>query len=98
MHESLRAQLLRARFAALRRDVPAINDKQADLPAGARPIANPRGSAPGVRVEIGTGVAYALPGVPHEISGWEEIFVAFGHLRNGDEEKGRDERHRLARL
>ncbi|HEU0132094.1 MAG TPA: competence/damage-inducible protein A [Mycobacteriales bacterium] len=58
---------LRARFAALRRDVPEINYKQADLPRGARPIANPRGSAPGVRVEIGGGVAYALPGVPHEM-------------------------------
>ncbi|MDQ1712948.1 MAG: nicotinamide-nucleotide amidase [Frankiaceae bacterium] len=58
---------LRTRFAALRRDVPEMNYKQADLPAGARPIANPRGSAPGVRVEIGSGVAYALPGVPHEM-------------------------------
>jgi nicotinamide-nucleotide amidase len=60
-------EALRTRFAALRRDVPAMNYKQADLPLGARPIANPRGSAPGVRVEIGDGVAYALPGVPHEM-------------------------------
>lgn len=60
-------EALRTRFAALRRDVPELNYKQADLPLGARPIANPRGSAPGVRVEIGNGVAYALPGVPHEM-------------------------------
>ena len=27
--------------------------------------------------------------MPHEISGWEEIFVAFGQFRNGNEEEGR---------
>ena len=58
---------LRERFTALRRDVPEMNYRQADRPAGATTIPNPRGSAPGVRVEIGGGVAYALPGVPHEM-------------------------------
>lgn len=58
---------LRERFTALRRDVPAMNYRQADLPAGAGSIPNPKGSAPGVRAEIGGGVAYALPGVPHEM-------------------------------
>lgn len=58
---------LRERFTALRRDVPEMNYRQADLPAGATSIPNPRGSAPGVRVEIAGGVAYALPGVPHEM-------------------------------
>jgi Tfp pilus assembly protein PilF len=29
--------------------------------------------------------------VPHEISGWEGIFAAFGKLRNGDEDEGRKE-------
>jgi nicotinamide-nucleotide amidase len=58
---------LRARFGALRRDVPELNYKQADLPAGARAIANQRGTAPGVRVELLGGVAYALPGVPYEM-------------------------------
>ena len=58
---------LRERFSALRRDVPEMNYRQADLPAGATSIPNPRGSAPGVRAEIGGGVAYALPGVPHEM-------------------------------
>ncbi len=32
----------------------------------------------------------AKPGVPHEISAWEEIFVAFGLYRNGDEDKARE--------
>lgn len=58
---------LRSRFEALRRDVPEMNYRQADLPRGASSIPNPRGSAPGVRVEIGGGVAYALPGVPFEM-------------------------------
>ena len=64
---------LRERFEALRRDVPEMNYRQADLPAGATSIHNPRGSAPGVRVEIAGGVAYALPGVPFEM---EEMFTA----------------------
>jgi nicotinamide-nucleotide amidase len=58
---------LRARFTALRRDVPEMNYRQADLPVGATSIPNVRGTAPGVRLAIGSGVAYALPGVPHEM-------------------------------
>jgi nicotinamide-nucleotide amidase len=58
---------LRRRFTELRRDVPEMNYRQADLPAGARPIANIKGSAPGVRAEIHGSVLYALPGVPHEM-------------------------------
>lgn len=58
---------LRARFTALRRDVPEMNYRQADVPHGASPLANPRGSAPGLRMPIGSGVAYALPGVPYEM-------------------------------
>jgi nicotinamide-nucleotide amidase len=58
---------LRARFTALRRDVPEMNYRQADMPEGATPIPNVRGTAPGVRFELLGGVAYALPGVPHEM-------------------------------
>jgi len=58
---------LRVRFEALRRDVPAMNYRQADQPVGATAIANSRGTAPGVRCELSGGVAYALPGVPHEM-------------------------------
>lgn len=58
---------LRRRFTELRRDVPEMNYRQADLPAGATAIPNSRGTAPGVRAEIGAGVLYALPGVPHEM-------------------------------
>lgn len=58
---------LRERFGRLRRDVPDLNYRQADLPVGATVLANTRGTAPGVRLAIGRGVAYALPGVPHEM-------------------------------
>lgn len=59
---------LRERFARLGREVPDLNYRQADLPVGASVLANARGTAPGVRLEIGPGVAYALPGVPHEMT------------------------------
>ncbi|MEO6713404.1 MAG: competence/damage-inducible protein A [Mycobacteriales bacterium] len=58
---------LRRRFEMLRRDVPEMNYRQADMPAGAQAISNAKGTAPGVRAEIGSGVIYALPGVPHEM-------------------------------
>ena len=58
---------LRARFEALRREVPEMNYRQADQPAGATAIPNSRGTAPGVRLGMLGGVAYALPGVPHEM-------------------------------
>lgn len=62
----LEAQL-RRRFARLNRDVPDRNFRQADLPVGAEALPNGRGTAPGVRMELLGGVAYALPGVPHEM-------------------------------
>jgi nicotinamide-nucleotide amidase len=64
--EFLEAQL-RRRFERLSRKVPDRNFRQADLPQGAEPLPNERGTAPGVRMELLGGVAYALPGVPHEM-------------------------------
>ncbi len=58
---------LRRRFRRLNRDVPDRNFRQADLPEGAESLPNERGTAPGVRMELLGGVAYALPGVPHEM-------------------------------
>jgi nicotinamide-nucleotide amidase len=58
---------LRRRFRDLRRSVPDMNYRQADLPVGAEPLPNERGTAPGVRLELLGGVAYAMPGVPHEM-------------------------------
>ena len=58
---------LRRRFRDMRRDVPDMNYRQADLPVGADPLPNEKGTAPGVRLELLGGVAYAMPGVPHEM-------------------------------
>lgn len=68
--------MLRRRFRELGRDgagvpaarrAPVMNYRQADLPDGAEPLPNALGTAPGLRLAIGSGVAYALPGVPHEM-------------------------------
>ncbi|MGE5226088.1 MAG: competence/damage-inducible protein A [Planctomycetaceae bacterium] len=60
---------LRERFAGISsRPMPANNLRQADVPKGARPIPNDRGSAPGLVAELPTGaVVYAVPGVPGEM-------------------------------
>jgi nicotinamide-nucleotide amidase len=58
---------LRRRFRDLGRNVPDMNYRQADLPVGAVPLPNEKGTAPGVRMELLGGVAYAMPGVPHEM-------------------------------
>jgi nicotinamide-nucleotide amidase len=67
--ETLEAQL-RQRFSDLRRDVPDMNYRQADMPEGSTALPNSRGTAPGIRLELPglpPKVVYALPGVPHEM-------------------------------
>ncbi len=60
---------LRERYAALgRASVPEINYRQADRPGDAEPLPNSRGTAPGLRLQLGDRVIYALPGVPEEMS------------------------------
>jgi tetratricopeptide (TPR) repeat protein len=68
-----------------------LEDEEHDVPAGTLVFARPGTLRGAVAAEAGTTVLAigARPGVPHEVSGWEGIFVAFGHLRNGDEDKGR---------
>jgi quercetin dioxygenase-like cupin family protein len=69
-----------------------LEDEEHDVPAGTFVFARPGTKRGAVAAEPGTTVLAmgARPGVPHEVSGWEGIFVAFGHLRNGDEAKGRE--------
>ncbi len=43
--------------------------RQARLPDGATPVANPLGTAPGIRARLGDCRIYALPGVPAEVAG-----------------------------
>ena len=61
-------QGLRARFAAYGYAMPEAVLRQADVPRGARPLDNPVGTAPGLRLELGDQLVFALPGPPHELA------------------------------
>jgi nicotinamide-nucleotide amidase len=54
-------------FARRRRTMPERNRVQALFPAGAEPIPNANGTAPGLWLTIGTCLIAALPGVPSEM-------------------------------
>jgi nicotinamide-nucleotide amidase len=49
------------------REMPATNLRQADYPAGAELIGNPKGTAPGLRIRLGSCWVFAVPGVPQEM-------------------------------
>ncbi len=48
-------------------EVPAINRRQAQHPAGSQLIANDRGTAPGMLMRLGRAWVACVPGVPHEM-------------------------------
>ena len=73
-HESL-FENIRLRFARFGRSIPENNKKQAMLPAGARAIENPHGTAPGVLLEDVRGTVVCMPGVPSELQGMLEGHV-----------------------
>lgn len=56
-----------ARFAAMNRPMSESNRRQAYVPAGARVIPNPRGTAPAFLIEDARGTVIVLPGVPSEM-------------------------------
>ncbi|HET7039460.1 MAG TPA: competence/damage-inducible protein A [Gemmatimonadales bacterium] len=60
---------LEARWRRLGRPgaMPEANRTQAEVPAGATVLPNPRGTAPGLWLEDARGVVVLLPGVPHEM-------------------------------
>jgi nicotinamide-nucleotide amidase len=60
---------LEERFRRLARTMPAVNRTQAEVPAGATVLPNPRGTAPGLWVEESGRVVVMLPGVPSEMRG-----------------------------
>lgn len=66
---------LRAMFAAMGRDMPPGNIKQAMIIPSARPIPNPRGTAPGWWVEKDNKIIVAMPGPPPEMERMWEIEV-----------------------
>ncbi len=63
------AEALRQRFVArgLGVAMPEINRRQAMVPAGAVPLENAQGSAPGLWIETGERVVVLLPGPPREL-------------------------------
>jgi nicotinamide-nucleotide amidase len=58
---------LRDRFAAAGRVMPENNLRQAEYPAGATLLPNPKGSAPGIRLDHEGRLIYCVPGVPAEM-------------------------------
>jgi len=60
---------LEERFRRLARTMPAVNRTQAEVPAGATVLPNPRGTAPGLWVEENGRIVVMLPGVPSEMRG-----------------------------
>ncbi len=59
---------LQARFARRGLDMPAINRRQAMVPAGAEILPNPNGTAPGLWLEHEGCAIVLLPGPPRELS------------------------------
>ena len=84
-------------FVASGRATFVLGDDEIDAPAGTFVHAEPGTKRGAVATEPGTTVLAigAKPGVPHEISKWEEIFVAFGLYRNGDEAGAREHMSRF---
>jgi nicotinamide-nucleotide amidase len=66
---------IRGRFARRGIEMPRINEKQALVVDGSRPLTNPRGSAPGIWLETEEGVVACLPGVPAEMKRMFEELV-----------------------
>jgi nicotinamide-nucleotide amidase len=58
---------IRARFESRRMEMPAINRRQAMVPAGARVIENAHGTAPGLWIDSGEQAVLLLPGPPREL-------------------------------
>jgi nicotinamide-nucleotide amidase len=67
---------VRRRFDALKREMPASNEKQADLPEGSEVLMNPVGTAPGFAIAMGKAVAFFVPGVPGEMKRLFEDCIA----------------------
>src|SRR3954451_10973168 len=65
LHEPSLAHI-RAMFAQRGRVMPDRNSVQAMVPAGAEPIPNDRGTAPGIWMRLGAARVAAMPGVPSE--------------------------------
>lgn len=67
VHHEESLQHIQRLFARFGRTMPERNHVQALFPAGAEPISNDRGTAPGIWMKVGDGLVVAMPGVPSEM-------------------------------
>lgn len=58
---------IEGRFRSFKRDMPAVNLRQAMVPEGAEVLENPRGTAPGLWLEDQGRMIALLPGPPREL-------------------------------
>jgi nicotinamide-nucleotide amidase len=84
---------LRTRFARWGRSMPAVNEKQGDLIEGAVALDNPRGTAPGQRIEHEGRLLVLLPGPPGEM---RPLFER--HVLPGLQSRGRVVRRRVLKI
>lgn len=63
---------IRRKFAAFGREMAPVNERQADVIEGAAVLANPRGTAPGLRLASDGSSFFLFPGVPAELRGLVE--------------------------
>ena len=82
--DETQAEALRLRWERSGRVMPDSNLQQAERPEGSTLIRNPKGTAPGIRMQIAGTWIFALPGVPAEmIPMLEDEVIPF--LRGADE-------------
>lgn len=65
-----------ARFRRIGRPMTPINRVQAQLPESASGLANPCGTAPGIRCRLGGAEVFCMPGVPGEMREMFRVHVA----------------------
>jgi quercetin dioxygenase-like cupin family protein len=78
-------------FVATGRATFTLGDEEIDAPPGTAIFAPPGTKRGAIAAEPETTVLVfgAKPGVPHEISEWEDTFSAYAYLKLGDEKQGR---------
>ena len=65
--DAVQAERLRERWTSSGRVMPESNLQQAERPLGSELITNPKGTAPGIRMQIAGTWVFVLPGVPAEM-------------------------------
>jgi len=63
------------KFRRMGRTMAEVNQRQALVPRGAQILDNPRGTAPGLRLERGQSTVFLLPGVPRELEGLMRSYI-----------------------